>query len=332
MQSHVTQSLTHLKLFSIFGTEQLKQHLALQDAILCDLSVGINQHVYLLFKLPNAQSKLVSAADMYRWLCTPTFYTVVDITPDWSNHNLKEVSFWPLGCLNFTFNFVLPIGNDFLLIGSRSVHQDGAAQNNAWVVSRTGQVRNQFCFGDGILNCVLTKDGSIVTGYFDEGVYGNLGWKQPLGASGLNVWSAQGDLLWSNQKYPIDALRALNLDNQGHLWFYYHNECQVVRCDLRCQNQDRLVAQNNDLIFEAPDEGIVAFAVGTSGQYFLLQGEGDCQGKLFLSQLQDGQLGIVNQVTPLFKGQKVTMQRCHMQGNMVLIQTDKGEILGAQIP
>lgn len=39
------------------------------------------------------------------------------------------------------------------------------------------------------------EDGRIVTSYFDEGIFGNFGWDQPLGASGLVVWDEQGRVL-----------------------------------------------------------------------------------------------------------------------------------------
>ena len=46
-----------------------------------------------------------------------------------------------------------------------------APDQNAWIVSRDGAVLSRFCLGDGIQDCVVKKDGTIITSYFDEGVF-----------------------------------------------------------------------------------------------------------------------------------------------------------------
>ena len=49
---------------------------------------------------------------------------------------------------------------------------------------------SRFCLGDGIQDCVVKKDGTIITSYFDEGVFGNYGWDEPLGDCGLIAWTS----------------------------------------------------------------------------------------------------------------------------------------------
>lgn len=57
------------------------------------------------------------------------------------------------------------------------------SQNNAWIISASGEVKSNFAAGDAIENIVITKD-FIVVGYFDEAAcYGE----------GLTVFDFQGN-------------------------------------------------------------------------------------------------------------------------------------------
>ncbi len=58
------------------------------------------------------------------------------------------------------------------------------------------------------------KDGTIITSYFDEGVFGNYGWDEPLGACGLIAWTSEGTPLWKNENYSIYDCYAISLDEE----------------------------------------------------------------------------------------------------------------------
>ena len=83
-------------------------------------------------------------------------------------------------CLLYTS----PAGEHFLLLGARCAYRENGPDPNAWIVSRDGAVLSRFCLGDGIQDRVVKKDGTIITSYFDEGVFGNYGWDEPLGDCG----------------------------------------------------------------------------------------------------------------------------------------------------
>lgn len=95
-----------------------------------------------------------------------------------------------------------------------------------------GNIIRQYCFGDGINDVIVLSDGRIVTSYFDEGVFGNYGWEQPLGASGLVVWSKDGSAVWEADRGICDCY-AMNIDDSERLWYYYYTEFELVCTDFQ---------------------------------------------------------------------------------------------------
>ena len=180
-----------LPLFSIIDIDQLRLENHLENAVLTDFSVAWDRNVYLLMEQPSRKQ----GKD---WLRVPSIYTVVEIKVDWTEQRVLETSLFPIGLLKFQFHFLRPVGEHFLLLGARCAYRENGPDTNAWIVSRDGMVRSRFCLGDGIQNCMVKKDGTIITSYFDEGVFGNYGWDEPLGSCGLIAWTSEGVPLWKN--------------------------------------------------------------------------------------------------------------------------------------
>ncbi len=131
------------------------------------------------------------------------------------------------------------------------------------------------------------KDGTIITSYFDEGVFGNYGWDEPLGACGLIAWTSEGTPLWKNEKYSIYDCYAISLDEEENLWFYYYDEFQLVRTTFK-----------EDLVFEPPIEGSGAFSVAPSGDTFLFQGGYQEHNKFYFLTLTVVTLGKSGRLFP----------------------------------
>jgi hypothetical protein len=131
----------------------------------------------------------------------------------------------------------LPDGR-FLVVGARAEWRDGIAQNNATIYSPEGNIESQSCVGDGIGHAQVTVDGAIWIGYFDEGVYGNLGWggagPRPIGAAGIVRFSSALDVEWeypgatSGELEPIDDCYALNVIGDD-VWACSYSDFDVVR-------------------------------------------------------------------------------------------------------
>lgn len=93
--------------------------------------------------------------------------------------------------------FVQPLSNgEVLVVAARCHFRDGNPEQNAAVYSWQGTLERRFVLGDGLETVAVARDGSIWAGYFDEGVFGNYGWNQPLGADGILRFDAQGKILW----------------------------------------------------------------------------------------------------------------------------------------
>jgi len=144
----------------------------------------------------------------------------------------KLVALWPDG-LNVPVAQRLPDGS-FLVVARRSRRMpDGSYEPSAIVYDTNGNVRNEFVLGDGIEDVQVTSDGHIWVSYFDEGVYGNLGWSQPLGSSGLTEFDSSGKTLWSfsppDGLGPIDDCYALNAARPDGVYAYYYSSFPIVR-------------------------------------------------------------------------------------------------------
>jgi hypothetical protein len=133
----------------------------------------------------------------------------------------------------------LPDG-EVLIVSARCAWRSGDPEKNGMVYGPTGELRRSFVLGDGIQDVQTTRDGRIWVSYFDEGVFGNLGWGEPLGASGLVCFDTHGRVLW---KYhapggvgDIADCYALNVDDDA-VWAYYYTDFPVVRidCDFRVE-------------------------------------------------------------------------------------------------
>jgi len=224
----------NLPLFSIIDLDQLRRENHLEGTEVTDFFTARDGKVYLLMEQPSeTQGK--------DWLSTPSTYTAVEIQLDWAEQRVLETTLFPLGLLKFQFHYLRPAGDHFLLLGARCAYRENGPDQNAWIVSRDGTVLSRFCLGDGIQDCVVKKDGTIITSYFDEGVFGNYGWDEPLGACGLIAWTSEGTPLWKNEKYSIYDCYAISLDEEENLWFYYSGWCgrpsKRILC-LNCQSKE----------------------------------------------------------------------------------------------
>ncbi|WP_420213141.1 hypothetical protein ACN8ZM_33450 [Burkholderia aenigmatica] len=156
----------------------------------------------------------------------------------------------------FNIHDIQPVGDDLLLVCCRSVRRgDGDFDLNGRFYRRDGTPCGAILLGDGIEAVQATAAGDIWTSYFDEGVYGNLGWDSPVGAPGLIAWSRAGE-----QRYafvpspgfgPIDCCYALNVPSDRDAWVYYYNTFALVRV------RDRHTVWSSRM----PVNGSYAFAV-----------------------------------------------------------------------
>jgi hypothetical protein len=132
-----------------------------------------------------------------------------------------------------SFNLVQPMPDGLLLAGSRCEFTEDMSAANGILVGFEGRLTRTLLLGDGIQKMHSTSDGEIWVSYFDEGVFGNLGWSRPIGGSGLVRFDTQGNRVYEFD--PISGLDsivdcyAMNVATPKETWCYYYTQFSIVQ-------------------------------------------------------------------------------------------------------
>jgi hypothetical protein len=136
--------------------------------------------------------------------------------------------------LTTTFPMVQPLpDSQVLVVGARAAWLPDGPERNATIYGPDGSPLLNACVGDGIEQVRTTPTGAVWLGYFDEGVYGNLGWgepggPEPMGWPGLLKMTPQLEIEWrypADELEPIDDCYALNLAAEVAWAFPYSSFC-----------------------------------------------------------------------------------------------------------
>ncbi len=221
--------------------------LELSDLEFVSIQIGNDDRIHILFA--NEIPKRING--MYVPTKCNTNYRTCSFSVDWYTGNVYEVHSIHFNNIQQNIHYFQPLGEHFLLLGARTnLYKDRTFDHNAIVADKDGNIIREMCFGDGIQQCLVDSKQHIFTSYFDEGVFGNRGWNQPIGASGLIKWSPDGDKLWENTKYDICDCYAMNVDGNDNLWFYYYTEFELVKTDFK-----------KDIVFQPNVSGASVFMI-----------------------------------------------------------------------
>lgn len=162
----------------------------------------------------------------------------------------------------FNFHHIQPLKDGrFLLVCARSRYRDGDSEANARIFDSNGECVSSFTIGDGVQDVGVASDGRIWASYFDEGVFGNFGWDQPLGRSGLVAWNSRGSQIFEYS--PVNGLDricdcyAMNVSGED-VWIYYYTDFPLVQIrNFRTLNH-----------WDMPISGSDGFAVSDSAALF----------------------------------------------------------------
>ena len=120
----------------------------------------------------------------------------------------------------------------WLIVASRS---NGEA--NARVLAPNGAVLDRLTLGDGIQHVAIDAEDRVWVGWFDEGIFGNDGWRVPgqewpPSCNGVACFAADGTLLhlpvWPAETGTIADCYALNVVGPG-AWACPYSEFPLVR-------------------------------------------------------------------------------------------------------
>lgn len=194
---------------------------------------------------------------------------------------------------SMNYHFLVPyiFPNTWILGNARSHYhtENNEGDKNIIIIDKNGMNINEFCFGDGI-NKIIKIKNEIWTSYFDEGVYGNFGWKKPIGCSGLVSWNLNGNKIFEfpyETIDPIDDCYAMNSDGEN-VYIHYYYSFPVVRID--------------------KDKNIQSFKIDFSGsdfaiydEYFLFRKAYSEDNSLFLFKIDGGKLNLIEEIQ-IFNG------------------------------
>ncbi len=173
-----------------------------------------------------------------------------DVQPGWASFPKSKVAPYRADVLKFTpefqgevpieieeaHPFVQPLPNgESLVVAARCHNRDGNPEFNAAVYEQDGTFARRFLLGDGLKHVAVARDGTIWTGYSDEGIFGNFGWganseneqKAPIGASGIARFNVQGDILWQCKLNSMADCYTLNVADDG-VWSCPYTDFPIV--------------------------------------------------------------------------------------------------------
>ncbi|POP44857.1 hypothetical protein CHU32_13265 [Superficieibacter electus] len=152
---------------------------------------------------------------------------------------------------DINFHHIQLVDDDhLLLVCGRSRYQNGEGEKNAAIYTLNSTVVRRFTLGDGIQDISVTEDGAIWVSYFDEGVFGNYGWEEPMGRPGLVKYDLCGNILWQQDEFDICDCYALNVENPQSVWFYYYMDFKLVH-----------LSGSDSVSYQIPVQGMQDFAL-----------------------------------------------------------------------
>ena len=180
------------------------------------IRIGSDARIYILLEHSHNDEK------------NTNLYTAIVMDVDWDTGVITSDRCCELGELISNFYKLQNCGDQLLIVGTRCTYRGENTTKNAMFFDMNGHLTHAFCMGDGISRVVARKDHTILASYFDEGIFGNLGWDDPIGSPGVIIWSDQGQKIWESDRDIIDCYAA-NVDDDGNAWYYYYDEFLLVK-------------------------------------------------------------------------------------------------------
>lgn len=132
-----------------------------------------------------------------------------------------------------------------LIVQSRCKGDGKNLGRNARRYNPNGQLISAFTLGDGINDVQIDETDTIWVGYFDEGVFGDYTYGEPMGSDGLVAYSIEGQRLWGAGQYEIADCYALNVVHSKEVYFYYYDDFHLVQLNDQ-QEVARFLVEGDD--------------------------------------------------------------------------------------
>lgn len=272
-----------------------------------NMQIGADRRLYFLFneKIPQRINGMFVPTKSDSRFC------VITLDIDWDSETVVGEHFCDLGTQEMNYHFVQPAGDGLLLVASRCYFRNGAGENNAAVFGERGNLIRQYCLGDGISDVIVLSDGRIITSYFDEGVFGNYGWVEPLGASGLVVWGRDGSVEWEADSNICDCY-AVNIDDAEKLWYYYYTDFELICTDLKSEK-----------VYQPDIDGSCMFILPSDGQSVIFDKGYRMHGLFARERFIGGSLSEPEDIRLDFAGEEISPWRYTSRGSLAAFMDDE---------
>lgn len=279
------------------------------------MSIGCDDAVYILLsgKIPERIN------GMFIDTKADTIYRMLVLSIDWYTGELLSYEYYDLGRHMMNFHFIQPIKDRILLLGSRAYNYMEGPEKNAVIVDRSGTIYNELCLGDGIEDCIVTADGRIITSYFDEGVFGNYGWDHPIGSCGLIFWDEKGNILWKADD-PIYDCYAMNLDDEGNLWYYYYDEFHLVRTDF-----------HKKVVYQPDVAGAAGFLLTADSRHLIFDGGYDKHSEFRSAVVSHNEIKDYERTEIIFQEKPLLIKKFRFRGSKALFWDNNNRMFAKQI-
>lgn len=279
------------------------------------MSIGQDDSVYILFSetIPERINGMFVNTE------ANTAYSMLVLSVDWQAGELLTQEYYNLGRHKMNFHFIQPLQDKILLLGSRTYYRADGPEQNAVIVDKQGTIYREMCFGDGIEDCIVTGDGRIITSYFDEGVFGNYGWDNPIGSCGLIAWDESGNVLWK-AKHPIYDCYAMNIDDMGNLWFYYYDEFALVKTDF-----------HSEVVYKPDVEGATGFLFTTDSRHIIFDGGYNKHSEFCSAEFRYNGLEDWEKTDIICNGEALLLKQYKFRGSKALFMDNKNRLFVKQV-
>jgi hypothetical protein len=136
---------------------------------------------------------------------TKTVAIVADV--NWSTGVILDTACVNFGVIGPNVSFIDETTDGFVLVSARCYY----GEKNVVIASADGSTIREICYGDGIADIVCVDD-EVTAGYIDEGIYGNYGWSDPIGAPGIVKFDLEGNIIWKNTEHPLSEVYAMTIE------------------------------------------------------------------------------------------------------------------------
>lgn len=273
-----------------------------------NIKIGYDEKIYILLSehIPERINGMFVNTE------ANSVYSAIILEVDWYESKITGQTFVNLGQHKMNFHMIQPVGENILLLGARCrYHGENGPEKNAVIVDLQGNIVREFCFGDGIEDCIVTRNGDIITSYFDEGVFGNYGWDNPIGYCGLIVWNSDGEVKWKADRDICDCY-AVNVDDYNNLWYYYYTEFELVKTDFL-----------KEKVYKPQIEGASGFLITADAGKVIFDGGYQAHGSFVMAPLKEDELKDFEKLQLFCEGKNLLIKLyTFMKSKAVFIDSD----------